>query len=76
MSAYLESFAPIITGKTNASSAPDIALWEIANARRKKGLTSGGYVSVPLLIDHAPGFLHTWRKQIQRDFEGSSTFWI
>jgi hypothetical protein len=76
VSAYLECFASIIESKTDESSAPDIALWEIANARTKGELTSGGYISVPLLVDHAAGFSHTWGKQVQRDFEGSSSFWV
>jgi hypothetical protein len=74
MSVYLESFVSIVASKTDASSFPDIALWENANARRQVDLTSGGYISVPLLVDHAPGFSHTRGKQKQRDFEGTSTF--
>jgi hypothetical protein len=45
-----ESFAFIITNKTNASFAPDIALWEIANARETVRLTSGEYIRVHLLV--------------------------
>lgn len=57
---------------------PDDILWEkLEMLRARRGWEGGGYVSTPLLVDHAPGISETWKriKAIQRPWQGSNAWW-
>lgn len=59
---------------------PDDLLWnKLEMIREKHGGAGGGFVSTPLLVDHARGTSETWRrvknKKMARLWEGSEAWW-
>lgn len=50
-------------------------LWDALAMLQNRIIGTGGYVSVPLMVDHAHGFSATWNRTVIRSFEGNATFW-
>lgn len=69
----VKAFREEVQAKTGPGHVADEAWWPAL----RKGSPGGGFISVPLLVDHAKGYSETWKKDRsnKQKFEGHRDWW-
>lgn len=75
LSTFIQAFHECLAKKTNTRGDADGMLWRTLNKIKEEQNSTGGYISVPLLVDHEHGYSHTWQRVKKRKFEGKRDFW-
>ena len=70
---FLHKYLPQLKSRSHAEKV----LWDaFRKASSRPGNESTGvYVSVPLMVDHKPGFSMTHNRTIHYPFQGEPNFW-
>eukprot|EP00963_Diacronema_lutheri_P000035 scaffold1_cov375-Pavlova_lutheri.AAC.35 len=72
---FKDTFHKSLMKKRNSRGVADGRLWTALKTSKGKLNTTGGYISIPLMVDHDHGFSQTWRSVKRRRFEGHRKFW-